>query len=552
MLFINKEISKKEKIATITVIIFFFMSFCTNILNYIWHAGHYPNSLPYRFSYIYIFFLIYFAYKGMLSLPNISKKHIIVTTVAVVGVTIITCLIGGPNMTSLTLPITILLFVIYGIVIYLLKEKTKWKSVVAIFLIALELLIPYSNSFNYFEAESLYIHTEDVDYMNEAIKENGDIFYRADLLKHNMNMPGALYNYKGMSTFTSVSYENVSKLQMQLGTNCNGLNSVYYQPQGPIYNVLMSMNYIVDNDDNFELNEEEFELIEEFTTGSKLYKNKYNTSIAFASRTNLSETFNMAGTSPFDVQNKLASAITGENISVMKPVKNSVVIAEGFNIETEETKQGLIIRYTKTSNDGYIKITTTANKDGYYYLTTQNALQFDHITKYDNREMKKNQDIYPGSVGVGNVIAGDTFETIISANAKTPNTGEMYFYASYVDMNEMNELHNLLKENGIANVVVYEEDYVKFDIDCKTDYIFTSIPYDKNWEIKVDGVIVENVLKTSDALCLLEVEEGNHTIEFTYKQNSVTTGFAISCISILVFVIMIIINKKRKSKASIN
>ena len=130
--------------------------------------------------------------------------------------------------------------------------------------------------------------------------------------------------------------------------------------------------------------------------------------------------------------------------------------------------------------------------------------------------------------------------------------GEIYFYASYADMNAFDEFYNAVNNNGIANVLVYEDDYIKFDIDCQTNYIFTSIPYDKNWEVKIDGVVIDNVLTTSDALCLLEVEQGNHAIEFTYKQKSITTGFIISGISTLAFVAMIIVDRKRKAKASIN
>ena len=553
IMFMDKKISKKEKIVSIGVVVFFFISFCTNILNYLWHAGHYPNSLPYRFSYIYIFFLVYFGYKGYHALKDAKPKHIIITSVLCIAVSIISCFVSAPNISDLTVPVTVILFAIYGIIALLLnKNNKKWIPYIAIAMIVIEIIVPYATMIKSFESTELYIHTEDVEQMKETIEENGDVFYRADLLKHNMNMPGALYNYNSLSTFTSVSYETVSKLQMQLGTNCNGLNSVYYQPQGPIYNMMMSLGYLIDNDDNFELNNSEFELIKELSSGSKLYANKYKSSVAFSSATNLNETFDMAGTSPFDVQNKFASAIIGEDIKVMIPEKNVDVVAEGFDIEVEATKQGFIIKYTKNADDGKIIITTTASNDGYYYLTTQNALKFDHKTEYNGKELKKPQDIYPGSIGVGNINSGETFVTSIEANEKTTQMGEIYFYASYADMNAFDEFYNAVNNNGIANVLVYEDDYIKFDIDCQTNYIYTSIPYDKNWEVKVDGVVIDNVLTTSDALCLLEVEQGNHTIEFTYKQKSITTGFVISGISTLAFVAMVIIDRKRKAKAGIN
>ena len=50
-----KRVPAKEKAVYCAMLIFFFASFSFNILNFIWHGFHYPNSLPCRQSYIYIF-----------------------------------------------------------------------------------------------------------------------------------------------------------------------------------------------------------------------------------------------------------------------------------------------------------------------------------------------------------------------------------------------------------------------------------------------------------------------------------------------------------------
>ena len=56
--FSNPAISRKKKCIYGFFMLFFFLSFSLNILNYVWHGFHYPNSLPARQSFIFIFLLL--------------------------------------------------------------------------------------------------------------------------------------------------------------------------------------------------------------------------------------------------------------------------------------------------------------------------------------------------------------------------------------------------------------------------------------------------------------------------------------------------------------
>ena len=62
---VNKEIKLKEKIIYISLLLIMFVSFNTNYVNFIWHAFHFPNDLPYRFSYIYSFILLVISFKAI-------------------------------------------------------------------------------------------------------------------------------------------------------------------------------------------------------------------------------------------------------------------------------------------------------------------------------------------------------------------------------------------------------------------------------------------------------------------------------------------------------
>ena len=46
-----------------------------------------------------------------------------------------------------------------------------------------------------------------------------------------------------------MAYEKVANLQEQLGLYGNYINSYTYNPQTPVYNSMMSLKYIVDNNE---------------------------------------------------------------------------------------------------------------------------------------------------------------------------------------------------------------------------------------------------------------------------------------------------------------
>ena len=52
------KVNAREKIGKCVILLIFLTAFNLNIPNYIWHGMHFPNSLPCRQSFIYIFFML--------------------------------------------------------------------------------------------------------------------------------------------------------------------------------------------------------------------------------------------------------------------------------------------------------------------------------------------------------------------------------------------------------------------------------------------------------------------------------------------------------------
>lgn len=552
--FFSKEITKKEKIMAGITILFFFLSFSINYLNLIWHVGHFPNSLPYRFSYIYILFLIYFAFIGFTKIKTLTKRQLLCTLGVWLLTTIVCCAISSPYRSNVTIIGTLLLFVVYTILI-VSKKCIKYRNILIFTLIICELFVPYLSIMYSYDKDMLYENSSDVEYMKSLVN-NEDEFYRAEILSYQGSMPSAVYKFNGLSSFSSISYENVSKFHIQTGVNSNGLNSAHYQPQSPIYNMIMSMDYIIDNDSNFNVSKNEFEKIgTNPDTKSDIYKSNYPTSIAFGSVTDLSQNLDISSLSPFEVQNRLANLISNTTIRPLKHIENTIITADGIDIEVKNTQKGYEVKYKllEDAKDPKITITTTAPFDNCYYLTVQNVnKKFKQTVSCNGRELKKALDVYPGSICVGDVNKHETYTTTLLPLSSCPSEGVLQYYTCYYKETEINDFYHSLKENGIAKVLDFKEDYVQFEIDNTTNYIFTSIPYDKNWEVKIDDKIIPitNIKTTADAFCFLEVSPGKHIIEFTYKPKSLLIGMTISAISLSFFILILILKKQKDKKTN--
>ncbi|ETP71839.1 Bacterial membrane protein YfhO, partial [Lachnospiraceae bacterium JC7] len=83
--FMNKRIRMREKAVNGVLLIFFFLSFSINMLNFIWHGFHYPNSLPCRQSFIYTFIELSMCYEAYIKRHEASVKQIGVSVAAAMG-----------------------------------------------------------------------------------------------------------------------------------------------------------------------------------------------------------------------------------------------------------------------------------------------------------------------------------------------------------------------------------------------------------------------------------------------------------------------------------
>lgn len=134
--------------------------------------------------------------------------------------------------------------------------------------------------------------------------------------------------------------------------------------------------------------------------------------------------------------------------------------------------------------------------------------------------------------------------------------GVDYFEKYYeVTKENVEEITDELKKNSLI-VSDYSDTNIKGAIYATKEkpIVFTTIPYDKNWRVYIDGEEI-NTYKCIDAFLAFDIDEGIHAVEFKYVHAEFYKGLAITTVGLSAFVGLcawdIIRKKTKKSKETI-
>ena len=168
-----KKISVREKIATGAVTAVFFLSFNINILNYIWHGFHFPNDLPYRFSFAYSFFLLFVAYRALMNIDKVSSRDILASAALVAGFSVIVEKVGSANVDLKVVWTSVIFAVVYAVVLVFIKNPKYLRTSMSILLltcVCAELLI--ADTPNYKVTQTKTSYTSSYEDTQAAIEPN--------------------------------------------------------------------------------------------------------------------------------------------------------------------------------------------------------------------------------------------------------------------------------------------------------------------------------------------------------------------------------------------
>ena len=545
----TKSISIKEKVANVALLGIMYFSFNVNILNYIWHGFHYPNDLPYRWSFMYSFILLMMAYKAFTRLSEFTGRQILGTGVATLGFIILVQEIGSKNVEDITVLISIIFVVTYCLVFTLMKDPKYQQSAVAVLLLCCvigEVSCANTDRYSMDQIKTNFVG----DYADfRALKndldekENGE-FYRMDLTYNRARMDPAWFGYNGVSTFSSMAYERMSNVQSDLGIYGNYINSYTYHLQTPIYNMMHALKYVADNDESVTVETDYFTQL--MSSGKfTAYENNYYLPIGFAVNSDL-ENWQTDITNPFTVQEDWFEYATGvSDVFDRMNIKN----IQYYN--TDKITSGLDtgdIYYTKTPGEtGEFTFTLTTDETKHCYLFVD-SYDFDSIIINKKGESITQYTDEPYIYDLGIVTPEEEISVVISIGAEH-DYGYIDFFPYYINDDKLNEGYEILKANAM-NIESFEETKIKGTVTAEKDMMFfTSIPYDKGWSVTLDGkkLSEDEIIALRDSYLCFNLPAGEHTIEFSFMPQGLLIGAGVSVFMVIALIIAAIIFKKRRN-----
>ncbi len=564
----SNNISKKRKALTCGLLIFFYASFVLNFLNYFWHGMHYPNDLPYRYSFAYSFILLSLSYEAFLHIKEHSEKFFIGTGVAILAFIVLVQELGSKNIGDYTLMVNIAFVIIFAAMLTLIAAGRLKKDTVSMLLVCLILCeLTVSNVGNYVMSQPKDAYAGDYyDFQDisatidayEAENEN-ELFFREERSRLLTRMDASWLDYNGISVFSSMAYETTSKLHRQLGLFSNGINSYTYNPQTAVYNSMFGLKYIYDKNDLLQ----EGSMYSYVTSNDTFdaYKYNYYLPIAFSVSNDMSTWADYGGTDPFVNQNRYFELATGiaDVLESVAPVQD-ISTTGGLTANADNLADGSF-RFDAASSEGTATVSFIAETAGEYcvYFKSPNCLGYnisaDNGVQTSTRYSSGSTVYF--SLNVGYLEEGQSAKVVLTYPANTNGTANIYG----VRLNEEKfaEGYNKILTNGTLDITRFEETYLEGSIDVTNEnaLLYTSVPYDKSWKITIDGkpVAEEDVTPIADALLAVHIEPGTHTVTFRYEPRGLKIGISMTIagvfISLLLLLVALIFKKRRNDNAPV-
>ena len=549
----SKRFSWKEKLSDFSILVLIFFLCNYNATNFILHGFHFPNDLPYRFSFVYSFLLLVIGFKVLRYIRDYSYKTLILTAGSLVLFCVLAQKFELRYADDFSIYISILFIIVYTIIICASISKKLsllMTSLVVCCAVMCEVLICDVPKFAFGVSRSDYI--SNYDSYREAIQrietEDDTPFYRLELndIPSALRMSPCWYNYNGINNFSSMSSERNAAMQQKLGNFGNKINSFMYHNQTPVYNLMFDIKYVIDNNDPLKLNKTYYRYLSGSSETLTTYRVRQDSAIGYCVDQSLLKGWStQEEVNPFENQNSFLKLASGIEEDVFERATLYTNGATNCSITSFENTGDGSISYS-VFNEGsraefgmYFKAEKKANY--YLYLGSQSNFSKADI---ETANYKKTQEIdsNPYILDLGLLEKGEQVD-ITAFIDEEHASGSNYVWAYSINDEVFERAYAKLSGIGMLQLSKFNQTYLKGEVTAqKGQILYTSIAFDEGWTCKVDGTEVKPY-KINDCLIGLEVGEGTHTVELRYSQVGLKTGLIISGMSIGILVAYFVLKK---------
>ncbi len=543
--FVCKRYSIREKIYSACFLLLMMVCFQIHTLNVLWHGFQDPVGFAYRYAYFFSFLVLFLGYRGFVGLEyKIHFKQILTVGIIFIVYSLYLMVrrngyVGGKDI----LINGVILFSVLICYWFLCKYNQK-KSCVA--LLALMGVIQITDltsnavrAIRFYPENTMSSYSDTVERVGsviDEIKEKDNGFYRLekDFMKDvNDSMQ---YNYAGLSHSSSCEKDYVKAFIGKMGYRNNILWAYYHNGSTTFADCFLGVKYFISK---FDSTDKPFTPIMQ-KNDCYVYENPYALPLAFCV-TNQMEEVSMETDDLFDIQNRIAS---GFGLDEKMYIASDVIQVNTSNLE-EKTVDGVTV-YSRINpdEDAQIDYEVEANQEGilYFYFNaphTQGADLFVDGDSYDKYFADTDWSI----IKAGEHKPGDKVKVTLKLKEAELSVTNALFYQ---EKQEVLEQWYADTVNGQAELQKITSSHLKGTVNVPEgkEFLMFSIPYEKDWKIKIDGQPVSQI-EVLDALMAVKVTPGSHSIDMQYVPRGFFPFIVISLITALVLM-FIMINGKIK------
>ena len=550
--FLYAKNKKKEKILYGVVLLFIALAFVVPPIYVFLHAFDAPDGWCNRFSWAFSFLFCTVALMGFREIERIGIKFLIV--LISVNMLIYSGEIfwikhrfasGERVNTPIYLLVNLGLIAVWGgFLLYLKKNNSKNIQTIAIACLLLAGIECAANGYtSYLKNGDFHARLEEFlyyGYLEEQrsflkTMEEDKSFYRADY-------PGSIVinsdtdgGYKGISDFETVENENVRTALRHLGI-ATSPRVVYADGFTPVTDMLLSVKY------RMKANEKNifYQIMPEKKPPLRIEKLREPLALGFMVCESVKEVEFYDNV--FENNNRLLAEMIGEeSTQVFECLDSKDLDAVSDGIFVEKREDGSFAFFSE--REGTNKVDLVMEPNGisetnpvyiYFDNTESVSVSGSMIISGDTENLSSNGGIISVSYIKQFEKENDRLKVSIYSYGINKQRVKAVYTAVLLEP-ELKKVYEKLAGNQL-DVWEYSNTYIKGFVHASEDktLLFTTIPYDKDWEIMVNGQRIEGIPLLDGAFTGIELPgEGDYTLEMRYHFGWLKEGLLLSVIGIL-------------------
>ena len=538
-----RKIPLKERIAAVALLFFFGCSFIFRTLDFIWHGFHFPNQLPYRFSFLWSFVLIYMAYRAYTELDSLRWWRVALMMLPLGGLLYLILKNSGNALVVLipTLAASILLCALLILFSVRVVRKGLLLWVLCILMVGEASLGAVKGVNKVGTTDSAYYPLKAasanplIEQMQAREKNTADLWRAEFTTKYTLN-ESTLFGFNGVGVFSSAANSSVSTFLQSIGLAASARGNRYsYQEADPFTNLLLGVKYLIDRNGRF-VDKTYFE--EVGRAGSVLLlQNRAYVPLGFAVNEKALNFTAKADTLPYMQLNTLFREMSGEEAPLYTVLPVRSVAASGTAKLTHQTSSSLYGECSSPSEENCIEVTYEIPNDCYLCFYSRGSNNKDVSVVINGTRRYSFNDKYGCNRTMGNFQKGDTLTLrYMGSNSKSYSAtfaaaafDTALFDAAREKFAKQTMIATLITDTRIEGAIRMEE----------AGLVYTSIPYDNGWTLKLDGKS-SGITPVGGAMIAFRLAPGMHTIELSYEAPGFTLGLTVSIICFILFLVFLL------------